>query len=140
MMRIRIKKLDADEDPPHVYLFISHGDFSAAQDSYIYDEEFLEFSEALQSFPQSLEHEAVFESGSPEPNYYCYIRLRAFVYDGVGHSALDVSVENHGKEPHAAAAHFFILCEAATLNRLGRSLESWVRSKETVLEFSADDA
>ena len=137
-MRIKIKKLD-DDDPPHVQLFISHGDFAAGQDSYIYDEEFLEFGVGLQSFPQDLAHEVSFESGSPDPKYHCYIRLRAFVYDGVGHSALESRVENHLDEPYSATAHFYILCEAATLNHLGRLLESWISSKEREFEFSVDD-
>lgn len=51
MMRIRIRKLD-DGDPPHVELLISYGDFAARQDSYIYDEEILQFGVALRSFPE----------------------------------------------------------------------------------------
>ncbi len=129
-MRISIEKLDEDVDEPHVRLIISSGDFSAAQDSYISDEYFLEFGKALQTFPQHLKHEVIFDDGSPDPKYYCYILLRAFVYDGVGHSALEVRIENHGVAPYSAAAHFHILCEVATLNDLGKSLESWVVSKE----------
>ena len=138
-MRISIKKLD-DDDPPHVELLVSDGDFAVGQNSYIYDEEFLEFGVALKSFPLNLAHEVIFESGSPDPKYHCYIRLRAFVYDGVGHCALEAMVENHLVEPYSASAHFYILCEAATLNRLGQLLESWTRSSETEFGFSTEDA
>ena len=129
-MRISIERLNEDVDTPHVKLKISSGDFSAAQDSYISDEYFLEFGKALQTFPQNLKHEVIFEDGSPDPKYYCYIRLRAFAYDGVGHSALEVRIENHGLAPYSSTAHFHILCEVATLNNLGKALESWLDSEE----------
>jgi hypothetical protein len=134
-MLIRIKKLCEDIDAPHVELFISNGDFAAAQDSYISDQEFLEFGEALQAFPRNLQHEVIFENGSPAPNYSCYIRLKAFVYDGVGHAALEVKMESHGAVPYRASAHYYVLCEAAALNRLGQSLKLWVRSKAVEFEF-----
>ena len=140
-MQIRIRKLDEDEyDAPHVELFISGEGFAARQDSYIDDEEWLEFGAALQSFPKNLEHEAAFENGAPEGKYYCYIRLRAFVYDGVGHSALEVKISNQSSPPYRASCHFYVTCEAATLNRLGKSLELWARSKETEFVFSTNAA
>lgn len=47
------------------------------------------FSSALPSDPfPNVAHEVIFESGSPDPKYHCFIRLRAFVYDGVGHSCV----------------------------------------------------
>lgn len=125
-------------DAPHVELVVSHGAFAASQDSYISDEEFVQFGKGLQSFPQNLKHEVTFENGSPKPNYYCYIRLKAFVYDGVGHTALEVLMENHSQVPYASSSHFYILCEAATLNRLGKMLEEWIRSKEQEFEFQTD--
>ena len=137
-MRISIEKLDEDVDEPHVRLVISSGDFSAAQDSYISDEYFLEFGKGLQTFPQHLKHEGIFDDGSPDPKYYCYILLRAFIYDGVGHSALEVRIENHGAVPYSATAHFHILCEVATLNDLGKALETWVVSKERKFVYPKD--
>ncbi len=139
-MFLRITKLDEDVDAPHVELFVSYGDYSAAQDSYISDEELIKFGKEPQSFPQNLEHRVIFESGSQESNYYCYLKLRAFVYDGVGHTALEVRFENHLDAPYSATMHFHVLCEAAMLNRLGHSLESWVRSKEKEFEYSTDAA
>ena len=140
-MQLRIRKLSEDEyDVPHVELFISGDDFAARQDTYVNDEEWLEFGLALQSFPGSLEHEVSFENGAPEGKYYCYILLRAFVYDGVGHSALEVKISNQSPPPYGALAHFYVLCEVATLNRLGKSVELWARSKEIELEFSTDAA
>jgi hypothetical protein len=138
-MQFRLRRLDADDyDAPHVEVSVSGGGFAARQDSYIEDEEWLEFGAALRSFPRSLEHEVAFENGAPEGEYYCYILLRAFVYDGVGHSALEVKIRNSLAPPHSAAAHFYIPCEAAALNQLGESLVSWARSKEPKLVFSTD--
>ena len=138
-MQFRLRKLDVDDyDAPHIELSVSGGGFAARQDSYIEDEEWIEFGAGLRSFPKGLEHEVVFENGAPEGEYYCYILLRAFVYDGVGHSALEVKMSNSMSAPHSAAAHFYIPCEAATLNRLGESLVSWARSKEYEFVFPPD--
>jgi hypothetical protein len=140
-MQIRIRKLSEDDyDVPHVELSISGDGFAARQDSYVENEEWLEFGAALQSFPKNIEHEVAFESGAPGGEYYCYILLRAFVYDGVGHSALEVKISNQSQPPYGASAHFYVSCEAATLNRLGKSLELWARSKETRFVFSTDAA
>jgi len=139
MMQFRLRKLDVDDyDAPHVEVSVSGEGFTARQDSYIEDEEWLEFGTALQSFPQRLDHEVTFENGAPEGEYYCYILLRAFVYDGVGHSALEVKISNRSAPPFSASTHFYIPCEAAALNRLGESLVSWARSKEYEYIFSTD--
>lgn len=123
-MQFRLRKLDVDEyDAPHVEVSVSGSGFAARQDSYIEDDEWVEFGTALKAFPQHLEHEVTFENGAREGKYYCYILLRALVYDGLGHSALEVKISNHLTPPHSAAAHFYIQCEAAALNRLGESLE-----------------
>lgn len=140
-MEIRIRRLGEDEygyDPPHVELFISGDGFAARQDSYVNDEEWEEFALALQSFPANVEQEVAFEYGAPEGKNYCYILLKAFVYDGVGHSALEVKVSNLNSPPYKASAHFYILSEAATLNRLGKSLELWARSKENEFLFATN--
>lgn len=138
-MQLRIRKLDEDEYvAPHVELFIAGADFSACLDSYVDDEEWLKFGLALQSFPGSIEHEVTFENGAPEGKYHCYILLRAFHFDGVGHSALEVKLSNQSPPPYGAIAHFYVSCEAATLNRLGKSLELWARSKEMEFVFSSD--
>lgn len=138
-MLFRIRKLDVDEyDAPYVELSVSGGGFAARQDLYVEDDEWVEFGKALQSFPRNLEHEVAFENGAPEGKYYCYILLRAFVYDGVGHSALEVKVSNYSAPPHSAAAHFYLPCEAAALNRMGGLLEAWARSKEYEFVFSTD--
>ncbi|HJR09599.1 MAG TPA: hypothetical protein VJ842_20225 [Pyrinomonadaceae bacterium] len=140
-MQIRIRKLDEDEyDARHVELLISGDGFAARQDSYVADEEWIEFGVALQSFPKNIDHEVDFENGAPEGKYYCYILLRAFVYDGVGHSALEVKISNQSLPPYGALAHFYVSCETAMLNRLGKSLELWARSKETEFVFSTDAA
>ncbi len=139
-MEIRIRKLKIDSygyDPPHTEFFISNNQFSATADEYIDESFWLDFGKALQSFPKNLEDEVVFHKiGVPET--YNPIRLRAFVYDGSGHCALEVKIIKQSSAPYSAFAHFFILCEAATLNRLGRSLEMWVHSGEMNFIFLND--
>lgn len=128
-MRIEIRKLNIDEygyDPPHTEIFISDNGFSARHEEYIDDIFWLEFSRKLLSFPRNLKHEVTFGNGHSESS--ASIFLRAFVYDEVGKSALEIKVNRPSAPPHFASTHFYILCEAATLNRLGKSLEYWINS------------
>src|SRR5687768_9090633 len=129
-MEIRIRKLEIDPygyDPPHTEFYISNNQFSAMVDEYIDESFWLDFGKALQSFPKNLKDEVLFQKlGIPAT--YNPIYLRAFVYDGSGHCALEVKVIRQSTAPYSALAHFFILCEAATINRLGKSLEMWVNS------------
>jgi hypothetical protein len=80
-----------------------------------------------------LKHEVVFG----EPHHPIF--LRAFIYDGVGHCALEVRINNPALPPYSASAHFYILCEVATLNRLGKLLEKWVRSSESEFMFTTNE-
>lgn len=139
-MNIRIQRLGEDYDAAFVELFVSDDGFAARQEFYAHDEQWLEFGAALQSFPRSVEHEVSFECGTPEGECGSYALLRAFVHDAVGHAALEVRLREQAPPPHCASAHFYILCEAATLNRLGRALELWSRSRGAEFVFPCDAA
>jgi hypothetical protein len=137
-MEIRIRKLEIDSygyDPPHTEFFISNNQFSATIDEYIDESFWVDFGKSLQLFPKHLQDEVVFPKiGIPET--YNPIYLRAFVYDGSGHCALEVKIIHQSSAPYSAFAHFFILREAASLNRLGKSLEKWVNSDEWEFVFN----
>ncbi len=126
---------DAD-DAPHTQIGLADGAYSASQDSHVSREYWIEFGQALQSFPQTPKHEALFESGSRDAGYYCYIRLRAYERDMAGHAAFEVEMTNHSTGASHRSSHFHVFCEAAALNRLGHSLERWARSDSPKFEFT----
>jgi hypothetical protein len=135
IVRFTVHILD-DDEPAHTQICVAERDYSAGQDSYVSAEEFIAFGRALQSFPQTRGHEAVFESGSRDSRYSCFIRLRAFERDLSGHAAFEVEMSNHAVGASHCSAHFHIFTEAAVLNRLGQSLESWARSERKEFEFT----
>ena len=134
-MKVMLHRLDNDQ-PPHTQICVSDGDYAASQDSHVSPEDFIEFGLALQSFPQTGEHQAVFKSGSRESGWYCFIHLRAYERDIAGHAAFEVEMTNHAPGPSHRSAHFHIWCEAAALNRFGQSLEAWARSGRERFEFT----
>jgi hypothetical protein len=66
--------------------------------------------------------------------------LRAFLYDSVGHDAIEFAADNHRAVPWQGQARLFIQCEAATINRLGDDLEAWTRHPDAPLFSNAAPA
>jgi hypothetical protein len=100
----------------------------------------LEFGAKLRAFPSSVKDSAVFEYGADDPKQYCWVRLRAYVYDSRGHTALEIFVQNNLEPPARASGVFSVKLEAATLNTLGQELIAWSRLKEGDFEFEAREA
>ena len=94
------------------------------QDFYIYPEDFSEFGKKLQEFPKSTNDVAKLVYGE-DPKYYCYLSLSAVVLDSVGHSAIEFKFDNRLDPPLQAQAHFYMQCNPATINELGKKLVSW---------------
>ena len=139
-VRLRIHQYDdIEDDTPHVEIFVEDNGYAARQDTYASRDEFAAFGRSLQMFPQTVKQEVVFESGSPSPKWACHILLRAYVADRSGHTSLEVRISNNLSGQHHASAHFHILCEAAALNRLGQSLESWAHSGRREFEYSHEN-
>ena len=134
-MIFTIHRLD-DDDAPHTQIGVADGGYSASQDSHVSPQYWIEFGQALQSFPQTPKHEALFESGSRDAGWYCFIRLRAYERDMAGHAAFEVEMTNHATGASHRSSHFHVFCEAAALNRLGHSLERWARSDRPKFEFT----
>ena len=94
------------------------------QDFYVYPETITEFGKKLLEFPKTASDVVAIEYGT-EPDYYCYFRLSAVVLDLRGHSALEIKFNNRGDPPIKAECHFFLACEPATINELGKRLLAW---------------
>jgi hypothetical protein len=140
-MRISLQRLWEDDDGMlQLQLTAANGARAMSQDLYAYPKTLEEFGVKLQAFPSSAKDSAVFEYGSTDPKVYCWVRVRAYVYDGTGHSALEFAAHNNLEEPAQASAQFSVKLEAAALNELGKALAVWSRSKQGDFEFEAREA
>ncbi|MDH4259588.1 MAG: hypothetical protein OEW16_04715 [Gammaproteobacteria bacterium] len=140
-MRLALLRLWEDDDGMlQLQLSAESGQRALSQDLYAYPEELREFGTKLEAFPSSVKDSVVFEYGTSDPKVYCWVRLRAYVYDGAGHSALEVMAQNNLEPPVQASALFSVKLEAATLNKLGQELVAWSRLKEGDFEFEAREA
>jgi hypothetical protein len=98
----------------------------ATMEAYIYPDEISRFAAELEQFPTSASHEVTLESGSPDPKWYGHLRLRAHVRDDVGHSAVEVFMDCRVDPPAGALHHFYLRCNPADVNELGRQLNQWI--------------
>lgn len=95
------------------------------QEVYVYPEALEEFAAGLKEFPRDSAHEVVCESGSKDPQWYGYFRMRLFLLKPTGLSALEIESEVRLAPPLRAEAHFFIPGLPADFNRIGSELNAW---------------
>jgi hypothetical protein len=128
-MLLALEPLWRDHDGMLEFRFSVHGSgFAAEINFYDYPEAMETFGRTLREFPRSSADEVVFENGSNAPNSYSWSVLRAFVFDGVGHSALEVECQRNGTRLASARSRFAVELEPASINRLGSELASWASS------------
>ena len=140
-MRLSLRRLWKDDDGMlQLELSAQNGRRALSQDFYAYPEDLRQFGAKLEAFPTSVEDAPTFEYGANDPKVYCWLRLRAYVFDGSGHSALELMVQNNKQPPEQASALFSTKLEAAALNKLGQELVAWSRLNEGDLEFEASEA
>lgn len=105
------------------------------QQSYFSPAQLLDFATRLQDFPASPRDETTLEAGSSDPKVREWLRLRAFVTDGVGHCGIEFSSNTNGTPLAASRFHYAIPIEAASLNELGVRLAAWVKAPDDELHF-----
>jgi hypothetical protein len=125
MSYIKFEVIGIDEDIVNLSISASNGEYSASQDIYIYPQDILKFGNALKNFPRKLDDEVVFEYGSDDNSFYCYAKIRAFIFDNAGHPALEILFNNRREAPYCSESHFYIKCEVSTMNKLGSTLCTW---------------
>ena len=136
-MRFILERLWVDSDAMlQIEVFLEGDGYSATQDIYIYPSELEEFGKRLEQFPSFITEEVVLEIGSIEDRHHCWLKLKAYIYDGVGHSAFEISVKKNGAVHTKAYSQFSVLIEAASLNSLGREIKNWAIKNESSLLFT----
>ncbi len=137
---ISITRLPYDDPAWHVQLHASNGSVATTIDFYTQPEDLQPFASALTAFPRYLHDEASFEVGSDLGRWAYHIYLRAYAFDSVGHSALELLTDNRTQPPDHARVHFAIRCEAASLNRLGTQLTQWLKDSDEPLQWNTRNA
>jgi len=141
-MRLALTRLSEDDyGLLHLQLLAQAGNRAIWQDFYAYPDELRDFGTKLEAFPASVGDVVVFEYGSQDQKEeYCWVILKAYVYDAKGHTALEVGAQNNQDPPAQASGSFSVALEAATLNRLGAELVAWSQSKKGDFEFENREA
>jgi hypothetical protein len=141
MSYLRLARLWTDSDGMvQVEVQATTTEWRATQDLYTYPDDLASFAEALETFPTGPNAEARFEYGKENGEVHSHVLLRAFLLNGRGHSAFEIKTNNNKKEPHKAVAHFFMPCEVATVNRIGKELRTWSQNMATPLQVEWTDA
>jgi hypothetical protein len=140
MATLTLKPIWRDDDGMlQLELSVENSTHRLTQDFYAYPEEISRWAEELCDFPSTAASESMFEFGIPGPNSHCHGYLPAFVIDGVGHAAIEVSARNFEDPPNAKAARFSVLGEPSAMNRLGWSLRAWTRDPSRLFQFEWEE-
>ncbi|MDR3403297.1 MAG: hypothetical protein P4L99_12440 [Chthoniobacter sp.] len=137
---ISITRFPYDDYAWHVQLRASNGSIATTIDFYTQPDDLKPFASALGAFPRGPGDEACFEVGSDLGRWAYHIYLRAYGFDSVGHSALEILTDNRTEPPDHARVHFAIRCEAASLNRLGNQLSQWIQNSDEPLHWNSRNA
>lgn len=121
----------------HVEITASNGYFSGVQDFYTHPEDLKILGTKFRDFPQNLHDEVILRLGEKSDKYAYFLLVRAFLYNSVGHAAIEFAADNNLKPPHQAQTNFFILTEVAAINQLGQQLLNWIVANDSKLLWLA---
>lgn len=135
-MQLQIKPVWTDDDGlMQVRVSLEGNERQSWGEAYCYPEAVSEFGQALLGFPSSTSDEVKLEIGSMDPMYADYLLVRAFVYDGVGHCAIEFKAESRGDALTSSSVRFAVPTEAASLNEMGRRIMAWSLSPTEPFAF-----
>jgi hypothetical protein len=139
---IRITRYPYEE--PHLLnleIQACNGRFLAEIECYVNASSLVEWADHLEVFPRHISDVFLFEIGSerPEDRWAYYLRFRAFVRDGLGHSALHIRFNNNRDLPRREIAEFCLDAEASQINRLGRLCREFAKLDHVVLDWWIQD-
>ncbi|MBE9159588.1 hypothetical protein IQ265_22535 [Nodosilinea sp. LEGE 06152] len=133
---ISLKRLLYDDLAWRVEISASNGYFSGVQDFYTYPENLDALGADFYKFPQSIQDEVRFELGDRTGKWAYFVLVRAFLFDSVGHAAIEFAVDNNAMSIDHAQTSFFIRTEVAAINNLGQQLRAWVVAPDKPLTWS----
>ena len=89
-------------------------------------DELKKFGQHLINFPATTTDVVFFQDGQDSEEYAHYLSLKVSCYTSNGHVAIQVYGKSSGDQFARYQATFSLLCEAASINRLGLRLSNWL--------------
>lgn len=122
----------------HLDLSASNGLFAGQLGYFCNADDIKEIGTALQSFPNKIPDEYLYEIGSArqEDNSAYYFALHAYTTDRSGQCALQIVIDNNQDKPNEGACRFSIKTEPSAINRLGKLLLRFSETKHHTLNWS----
>ncbi len=131
------------EEPHHIHLSweVCNGTQKWQFDYYDNVDSLTKFADSLEVFPRHLKDLFLWELGSeyPEDHWGYYFRLRVFVYDYSGHSAIQIRFNNNKKLPDREIVEFCMKADPAQINRLGKLFRGFSELKHEALIWEGDN-
>ena len=121
MTGLEIELIWKDDDLEDFFLKIGNGTQFCKLTIYEPIETIKRFGKSLQTFPSSLNDVIILEMGTDTENF-CFLRLEAICYNQFGHAALKIRAKDNAEIPKCFDSYFFLQCEAAAINNLGKSI------------------
>ena len=123
---IVITNLSSDPDDLNYFeIALTNGICKVTVPLYAIDE-LKKFGQQLINFPITIEDVVFFQDGQDGEEWAYYLTLKAFCYDSNGHVALQINGKSTGDIVTRYQATFSLLCEAASINRLGLQITNWL--------------
>ena len=139
-MHLRLSQTWEDSDGMFQYWFAaSLGEHGTAVEFYAYPDELADFGRQLSDFSGQENNEPLFECGSPKEPSHSWLRLQAYAFDSLGHSAFQISTNCNGARQVRTSSNFSCPLEVASINRLGNMLTRWVLSGVRDFEFDSSE-
>jgi hypothetical protein len=135
---IKIKVLRPDwDDISEFEITATSNDWQASLKFWGNEDLFKDFGNQLKSFPNNAKDAVTFELGAEltgrKPEWAYYLLLRAYCYDEVGHTAIEIAINNNLQNPDSQNAQFNIFSEPQQINEFGKLLSEWDPKKEDQL-------
>ena len=128
------------EEPDHLHLAMiaSNGRVRGRLEFYLGAPMLTQWAEGMEKFPRHARSSLLWELGSERPEDRCasYFRMRVFVVDVQGHSAIHFVFNNNRELPRREISEFCIESDPAPINRLGQLFRDFAALKHEVLEWS----
>jgi hypothetical protein len=125
----------------HLNLAVCNGRSLAQIEYYATAESLIELADRLEVFPRHTMDVFLFELGSERPEDRCmyYLRLRAFLKDALGHSAIHIRFNNNRALPELEIAEFCLDAEPSQINRFGQLCRRFANLRHAVLHWWIQD-
>lgn len=133
---LSLTRLPYDDSAWRVELCASNGQFMGTQEFYTHEEELINFGEQLERFPKDINDEVVFKQGEPSKDWFYFLLVRAFIFDSLGHAAVEIATSNNADSPCSTQVRFSILTEVAAINAFGQSIKEWITDTQASLKWT----